>query len=218
MEAVDLISNLLGDTVNSGVMIFRGVSDAQKHKLIPSIGRNEYSSNKEKTLFESFKRFSLPFLEKIPDNDWDWLSIAQHHGLETRLLDWSDNPLVALFFASKANPKIDGMVHGYEVPGYAQSDHWDFLKDRDPLKDLPEKFFIFRPKDFSLRISAQKGLFTVSKDPTEEVKSKSKFKVPGELKNNILAVLERIGVSERSLFPGLDSMAKELNREFRKYR
>ena len=57
-----------------------------------------------------FKQRSRPFLRELPANDFEWMFLAQHHGLPTRLLDWSTNALVALFFALERAPttELDG--------------------------------------------------------------------------------------------------------------
>src|SRR5438093_8588354 len=90
--------------------IFRGVGDV-KHTLIPKIGRTEtwrnfgpgtqgiYSPDFETKYTERFKREARPHIGIEPASDMDWLSIAQHHGLPTRLLDWTESPLVAAYFA-----------------------------------------------------------------------------------------------------------------------
>ena len=52
-------------------------------------------------LLSEFKRRSLPFVQSVPKNDFEWLFLMQHHGVPTRLLDWSTNALAALYFAAE---------------------------------------------------------------------------------------------------------------------
>lgn len=52
-------------------------------------------------LLSEFKRRSLPFIQSVPRNDFEWLFLMQHHGVPTRLLDWSTNALAALYFAAE---------------------------------------------------------------------------------------------------------------------
>src|SRR6478735_9007124 len=81
--------------------VFRGQS--QGWSLKPSIGRiDPYRPETEVLILNEFKRAAPQFLDRAAlQNPWDLLAAAQHHGLPTRLIDWTTNALVAAYFASK---------------------------------------------------------------------------------------------------------------------
>ncbi|GAA4274725.1 FRG domain-containing protein [Aquimarina gracilis] len=189
--------------------VYRGVSNS-KYQLITSLGRCESAMGKpierlEIRLTKLFKESSIPYLEHKPDNELEWLAVAQHYGLPTRLLDWSYNPLVSTYFAVESNPDNDSAV--YILSGCSTI--------QDPYKTNPYKLdrvYKYRPPYISARIQNQSGVFTVHNAPDipwEHDKLK-KVVIPKELKPVIKKTLFKYGVNQRLIYPGLEGVARDL--------
>jgi hypothetical protein len=89
--------------------VYRGDSDARRPLLtsLDKLGgaRTPHSkADLEEHILRNFIRYSRPHLAQPPVNEWEVLVTAQHHGLPTRLLDWTYSPLVAAHFAT-LNPE-----------------------------------------------------------------------------------------------------------------
>ncbi|MBI5035294.1 MAG: FRG domain-containing protein [Chloroflexi bacterium] len=94
-------AKFISDECDEDNLLFRG--QQRDWKLLPKVGRLcPYENNDldkiECLMLDSFKKQAIPFLNRLPENDWDWLALAQHHGMATRLLDWTLNPFAAIWF------------------------------------------------------------------------------------------------------------------------
>ncbi|MEZ8383099.1 FRG domain-containing protein [Vibrio splendidus] len=104
VESLKLRSENLG---NNTELLFRG--QRQDYSLLPKLARLDLNGdikNVERLMLDEFRRACLPLAEFQPENNWDLLALAQHHGLPTRLLDWTYSALIALWFAVQKEPKV----------------------------------------------------------------------------------------------------------------
>lgn len=193
--------------------IYRG-EDNISYELRPHFGRDMVKSDKntvetELYYFNEFKRIAVPNLEYSLQNNWDWISIAQHHGLHTRLLDWTENPLVAAYFAVRNNRRNDSVLYILETKDLKKVDF-----TIDPFSITSN--LIFYPNHLSRRISAQSGLFTIHHKPEELFESPSLKRViiKSECQIDLWVTLGIYKINESSMFPDLDGLTRNLTTNF----
>lgn len=190
-------------------VIYRGVGSS-KHELIPKVGRRRRGSKTlelkdERYILRLFKQRAVAHLDRTPTDDWEWLALAQHHGLPTRLLDWTRNPLVAAYFAVAEEAKEDSAFYAYQSNKYLQIE-----KHKDPFS--VDRVARVVPNHVTTRISVQSGLFTIHPHPSEpfNVPSIEKFVIPASSRKPMKKALNKVGIDNASLFPDLDGIARHI--------
>ncbi len=195
----------------------------------PKKGSNDLYQT-ESFLLQRFKRDGYPFVQRML-TDWEAIMLSQHHKLPTRLLDWTSNPLVALFFAAEEEKyrDADGAVFMYR-PRNIWKHHISTFEGQNPKKPNVPKPLNVRgikiafPMLLVDRLITQSGGFTIQdplkclmKRDKEEFDDKSldifeirKWIIPNERKVNILDELHRVSINRRTLFPGLDGVGYTL--------
>ena len=232
MKIKSVVSFLERIAEHEDASMFRGQSNAE-WELVPALGRlspDEFPLRlsgwdaTENYLLEEFKKHASRHLKTPPKNKLEWLIHAQHHGLPTRLLDWSTNPLKALYFTVENSEydHVDGKVFCHYPRMWSSSS--DLIGDieRDNLNTA------FYPVMINDRVLAQEGCFTLfaqrksfekfeimteglSLHPTVGIHS---ITIKREIKSDLRKGLDCLGVSDMTLFPGLDGISKKIRRDF----
>lgn len=189
--------------------LFRGQSDVS-WPLVPRFGRKEYATMPWSETFNAWKRRAAEFVRYEAEDDWDWMAIAQHHGMATKLMDWSYNPLVACYFATFPFEDADCAVYAY-------------LSDRniDTAKDAPEDtkgVIRLRPRGVAARIIRQSGIFTYHNpadlDLGEHLQKSGalhRIIIVKEYREQLIYELDHYGFNRVNLFPDLDGLASYQN-------
>ncbi|WP_420210184.1 FRG domain-containing protein [Burkholderia aenigmatica] len=197
--------------------VFRGQAQAS-WELLPKAGRPEFYLPDDRDLgrFNAWGRKAVAYTS-LSSSYLEQLALAQHHGLATRLLDWSMNPLVACYFACSDHDGKDGAVWMYEMGDVVMTDEivQAALKEQRGV-------FGYLPKAAFPRVINQKGLFTVHCDASHQIEvTQSRFGseftnlmqlyIPATLKAEILDFLADYGVDRSYLFPDLDGLSAHVN-------
>jgi hypothetical protein len=184
--------------------------------LIPRIYRILHGKELEKEMLNEFEIRSIPYLKFEYKNKWDLISIAQHYNLPTRLLDWTENPLIALFFTvfeptsyTYIENKEDGYVWMY-VTNEEDYISKDTMDKKDPF-DI-DRILIFTSRHIDERIVSQSSCFTIHPPNMSSAKIAFEkklrgFKIAASLKNELRFYLNKLNLKASTIFPGLDKLS-----------
>ena len=229
----DLLSAFEGNSSSSSYW-YRGQSN-QRWNLLPTLAREPNSLSREWDLIAKFQQNASLLLNPQPTSEWEWLTIMQHHRVPTRLLDWTESPLVALYFAVTPPDDVDGALwilkptllnrlsrilpeYDHYIPSFVDDEvtanysptslRAERMTKRDPIA-------VIGPRT-NPRMQAQLGVFTVihrEATPVEAVGDGThlrKFLIPHTAKKNLKRQLSSLSINKFQLFPELQSLGELL--------
>ena len=211
---------------------WRGQSNAS-WKAAAGIFRRMQGYRYEKNVVLKFRQRAPARHPHCPaqDNLIGWLFFMQHHGVPTRLLDWSESALIAAFFAVSELPHEDGVVWALDPfrlnemqfgravllnPHNSEEVTAAAMPAFDGDAPNVEKVYAIMTDHVDLRLLAQSAAFTIHgcATPLEEYPNAAEFLtgfvVPASIKREVYADLQLLGLRRSAIFPDLDALAGEL--------
>ena len=229
-ELIDHLNHHIGEY--EGPIWYRGQASAQ-WRLEPKLLRTAPVPS-ESHLLNRFKQNAALLVSHQPRNDFDWLFLMQHYSVSTRLLDWSESPLAALYFALISHEDEEGALwvllptvlnqksnyrpdFEHEVPSFEDAHLQNYLPATIAGEHSSKLYPIaaIAPRN-STRMQAQQGVFTIShRENTyiEDVGAEGaardhiwRYLIPSDSKSTLQKELRLLGYTRFQLFPELESL------------
>lgn len=174
----------------------------------------------ERRMLERLRKESVPFIHgHTPANPWEWLSVAQHQGLPTRLLDWTANALAGIWFAVSTEPKPGerGVLWVLDVPEAFERTP---TEDDDPFN--LKQTFVFQPFHLDRRIVSQAGWFSAHKFsdnhdrflPLTSIgqfkRQLHRFEISEGSFDTLRKELRLMGITQATMFPDLPGLCADI--------
>lgn len=212
---------------------WRGQADS-KWPLSPGVFRSGYEKNEHNLIFDFRLRAKSRYTNCPTDNaNSSWLLLMQHYGMPTRLLDWTESPLIALYFAveNEKEYKKESVIYALEPYklNLSQCNHdaimapWHpdigrLFNDRFNPEDVypDQRIVALQTDQFDIRHLVQQSVFTIHGSGTAINQLDGcdnflgKIVIPSTAKEDLRAMLKVFGITRAYLFPDLENLSAEL--------
>lgn len=227
LDSVQRVRRRLGIEVHAAW--YRGHSK-HSYELLPGILRSKDGLRHEWNLYAHFKSRSGELVERSVGS-WELLARMQHHGMPTRLLDWTEDLNTALYFALSSltpepaiwvlnpydlNRRAVGKAVVFDEADQLGFDYAESAKARHWPNAIP---IAMKTPWRSSRIVAQSGGFTCHGNALDPVNvlggtALKRIVIPPKLVITLQADLKRSGIDDFKMFPDLDGLSKALRKQF----
>lgn len=204
---------------------FRGQGDAD-YILVPSLFRSKNGVEKEKEVYDTYRRLSQK-LNLLHKNEWELLVDMQHYFIPTRLLDWSENLGIALFFAVSCHNEGRDiglyLLNPIELNKYSKKDGIPIVPEENMGLSYVDNYIKKEPfpptypiaiksNCINERVMAQRGMFTVHGDNLAGLeslcpKAVKKIVIANEAVPEIKEFLEIANINQLTVFPDLHGLS-----------